>query len=109
MIGCSKMQYQTELESLALDEKERMMEVTILWKEPRKEGFLQGLEQGKQKGKREGMASLITHQMVTRFGAIDEEILRQIDELNSNELERLGDALWSFSNLKELTEWLRAL
>ncbi|HEY6332526.1 MAG TPA: DUF4351 domain-containing protein [Blastocatellia bacterium] len=106
--------YQAELEQLGSAEKERVMEVTILWKE---EGRLEGLQQGRQEGRQEGrqlgrqegMSALILRLIDKRIGSVGPEARRQITELTQEQLERLSDALDSFSGPGDLANWLQKL
>src|ERR1700733_849081 len=114
--------YQAEVEALGSAEKEKMMEVTILWKEEgRKEGLQQGLEQGLERGlergleqgleqgRQQGLFSLVTHQIELRLGPINAVTRGRISELSSGQLERLGVALLSFTDTRDLDEWLQNL
>ena len=122
--------YQAEVEALGSAEKEKMMEVTILWKEEgRKEGLQQGLEQGLERGlergleqglergleqvleqgRQQGLLSLVTHQIELRLGPINAVTRGRISELSSGQLERLGVALLSFTDTRDLDEWLQNL
>ncbi|HEY9668924.1 MAG TPA: DUF4351 domain-containing protein [Coleofasciculaceae cyanobacterium] len=62
------------------------------------------LEEGKQE---EALA--YTMRLLTRWiGTVEPELEAQIRELTTQELEDLGEALFDFSELADLTAWLEA-
>jgi hypothetical protein len=94
--------FQSELGKLAPAEKEKVMEVTMSWREAAlAEGMQKGLEQGKQQ--------LILRLIGRRLGPIDVPVRQRISELDSSQLERLADALLDFADAGELVEWLQNL
>jgi len=109
--------YQTELDRLAPEEKERVMEVRMSWRERdrlealqegHQEGLQEGLKEGLQRG-RKRLAAVITHQIERRLGPISVALGEQISELSEDQLERLGDELLDFATVEDLTRWLEQL
>jgi len=98
--------YQAELDKLAPVEKEKLMEVTMSWRE---QALQEGLQRGLQQGKQEGMLSVITHLIERRFGPLDAAMRERIAVLTPDQLESLGDALLDFSGVEDLAAWLKSL
>jgi flagellar biosynthesis/type III secretory pathway protein FliH len=106
--------YGAELQKLEPVEREKVMEVTMSWREAAlQEGLEQGLEQGVRQGlrqgKQEGMLSVITHQIERRFGQLDPDTRERIEQLNPDQLEGLGDALLDFAKAEDLANWLESV
>jgi len=106
--------YQAELAELGAAEKEKVMEVTILWKEEgRQEGLQQGLEQGLEQGLQQGLhqgkLSVIVHQIEHRFGPIEPRTTARIRGLSSDQLDSLSDALLDFTQPADLAAWLEKI
>src|SRR5262249_6661847 len=110
--------YGEELQKLAPAEREKVMEVTMSWREAAlQEGLQQGLQQGVQQGvqqglrqgKQEGMLSVITHQVERRFGPLDPATRHQVEQLSSDQLERLSEALLDFAKSEDLADWLESV
>ena len=106
--------YQAELAELGAAEKEKVMEVTILWKEEgRQEGLQQGLEQGLEQGLQQGLhqgkLSVIVHQIEHRFGPIEPRTAARIRDLSSDQLDSLSDALLDFTQQADLAAWLEKI
>jgi hypothetical protein len=101
--------YEGELKQLAPEEKERIMEVRMSWRErDRQEFFQEGKLEGKLEGKHEGMVTLMTRLVEHRFGPIDQATHDRIAHLPSEQLEELGDVLLDLKDLEDLSNWLRA-
>jgi len=98
--------YRAELDKLTPVERERLMEVTMSWRE---QALQEGLQQGLQQGKQEGMLSVIIHQIERRFGSLDAGTRERIVVLTPDQLESLGDALLDFSGVEDLAVWLKSL
>ncbi|HWX40005.1 MAG TPA: DUF4351 domain-containing protein [Blastocatellia bacterium] len=93
--------YGVELQKLEPVEREKVMEVTMSWREA-------ALQEGLLLGKQEGMLSVITHQIETRFGQLDAATREQIERLNPDQLRDLADALLDFSRVEDLAKWLES-
>jgi predicted transposase/invertase (TIGR01784 family) len=101
--------YGVELQKLGPVEREKVMEVTMSWREAAlQEGLEQGVRQGFRQGKQEGMLSVIAHQIERRFGQLDPATRERIEQLNPDQLEGLGDALLDFAKAEDLANWLES-
>ena len=66
----------------------------------------EGWQKGQQQGRIEGESGLVLRLLRRRFGALDAEHEAMVKRLPVEELEDLGDALLSFQNVQDLSEWL---
>jgi predicted transposase/invertase (TIGR01784 family) len=66
------------------------------------------LQQGEQKGRQEGEMILILRLIARRFGTIPPSTETQIRSLPLPQLEDLGEALFDFSEVSDLEDWLRS-
>ncbi|HEY6333995.1 MAG TPA: DUF4351 domain-containing protein [Blastocatellia bacterium] len=96
--------YQAALDRIAPGEKEKVMEVTLVWKE---EGRLEGLQQGLEQGRRK-LSSVIAKTIDRQVGPLDSAVLDEIRQLGYADLESLGDAVSDFSSPEDLTKWLHS-
>ena len=74
-------------------------------KEGLERGLEQGLEQGLERG-RQRESLLILRQLKRRLGQIEPEDENRLEQLSSEQLEALGEALLDFSNRDDLLAWL---
>jgi predicted transposase YdaD len=101
--------FQSELGKLDSAEKEKVMEVTMSWREAAlEEGMQKGRQQGLEEGKQQ-VLSVILRLIGRRLGPIDTPVRQRISELDAVQLEKLGDALLDFADAGELLEWLQKL
>ncbi|MEQ9553208.1 MAG: Rpn family recombination-promoting nuclease/putative transposase [Coleofasciculus sp. G3-WIS-01] len=70
------------------------------------EGLEQGLEQGLERGRREGEIRAMLRLLERQFGSMSPEIINQIQNLSSEQLEHLGEDVLDFNSLEELSNWL---
>ena len=102
--------FQTELGTIESEEREQVMEIVTSWmrtgiKQGREEGLEEGLQRGLQQGlKRE--TELILRQLKRKIGQLTPEIEAQVQGLEIEELENLGETLLDFQELEDLTSWL---
>jgi predicted transposase YdaD len=75
--------------------------------EIQQEGEQRGEQRGRTEGRTEEARSLILRQLTRRVGMLPSEIRSQVDSLNLEKLESLGEALLDFSSSADLDEWLR--
>ena len=87
--------YERELAELAPEEKEVTMEPWTSW----------GRE-GKKVGLHEGKETLLVRMMNRRFGSVSPQIVERLDQLSSDQLDELGEALLDFASLADLESWL---
>jgi len=69
----------------------------------------QGLQQGLQQGAQVGEATLVLRLLKCRFGELDQGVEGRIRSLSVEQLESLGEALLSFTQLEELMAWLEGV
>jgi predicted transposase YdaD len=89
-------------------------DVTVLRESPwyleiQQESEQVGEQRGEQRGRTEEARSLILRQLTRRVGILPPEIRSQVESLNLEKLESLGEALLDFSSGADLVEWLRVL
>jgi predicted transposase/invertase (TIGR01784 family) len=72
--------------------------------EGREEGRQEGLQAGLQTGKEQLLSILIGH----RFSTMPAQITKSLDALSSDQMNELAKALFSFTSLSELEDWLAA-
>ncbi|MCC5609986.1 Rpn family recombination-promoting nuclease/putative transposase [Nostoc sp. CHAB 5834] len=73
--------------------------------EPR--AILEAKEEGREEGKVEGERTIILRLLNRRVGNIPDTLLSQIQGLSLEQLEALGDAMFDFSSLEDLSGWLQ--
>ncbi|BAY14617.1 hypothetical protein NIES21_03740 [Anabaenopsis circularis NIES-21] len=88
--------FQEEIDRLEMNSQENVMEIVTSW-------MRQGIEQGAEREAR----SLVLRLLSRKVGELPEEVRSQIDVLSLHQLEALGEALLDFSNLSNLTDWLK--
>jgi hypothetical protein len=78
--------------------------------EDQKESILKGIEDGRilgiKQGIIEGKLSLILRQISRLLGEISSETQASIRQLNSDQLENLGEAVLDFKTVEDLLVWL---
>jgi PHP family Zn ribbon phosphoesterase len=72
----------------------------------KREGKQEGLQEGKQEGLQEGRASLLLQMLIQRFGRLSQQLQNQVARLTADDLIHLGLAMSSFSEVKQLRNWL---
>ncbi|MCP2731886.1 Rpn family recombination-promoting nuclease/putative transposase [Limnofasciculus baicalensis] len=90
-----------ELEELHKEElflEDRRGEITLAKREGREEGREEGIIQGER--------MLLLRQIERRFGKLTSAAIVVIEGLNSQDLERLSEAMWDFSAIEDLVNWL---
>jgi Uma2 family endonuclease len=81
----------------------------LYWYDPEGRRYLtpeESIIKERQEGKLEGQQALILRQLNLKVGHISLKVERQIKQLNSNQLDNLALALFNFSNLEDLEQWL---
>ncbi|NCT53555.1 MAG: DUF4351 domain-containing protein [Microcystis aeruginosa G13-03] len=104
-----EIEFQQEISTFIQPEQEGVMQITTSWM---RRGLEQGLEQGLERGLERGLArerNLIVRLIKRKLGDIDVDIESRIMTLNIDDLERAGEALFDFSTVEDLTNWLNAL
>ncbi|AIE76007.1 MULTISPECIES: DUF4351 domain-containing protein [unclassified Synechocystis] len=70
------------------------------------QGLERGLQLGLQQGEQLGEATLILLQLTRRFGILPQLITHQIRQLDTVQLENLGEALLDFDSMADIEKWL---
>ena len=60
----------------------------------------------KEQGEQQGKADLVLHLLRCRIGEIESEDETRINTLSVDELKKLGEAIFNFSNRDDLSTWL---
>lgn len=74
------------------------MEIVTSWMQ---QGIEQGIEQGITREK-----NLVIRLIERKLGTIEPEIKKQIQGLDIEEIEALGEGIFDFSNVEDLGNWL---
>lgn len=90
--------FRSELNTFLPKEQEDVMQIVTSWM---REGIEQGIEQGIIREK-----NLVIRLLERKLGTIDSEIKDQIQELEIDKIEALGEAILDFSNVEDLRIWL---
>ena len=91
--------YERELATLAPDEKEATVEMMSSWERI-------GLERGLQEGRQEGKEDLVVRLITKRFGSVSPQVTQRLDQMPTDQLDALGEALFDFSSVADLEMWL---
>lgn len=65
----------------------------------------QGIEKGFEKGLGIGRSELILKQLKKRFGRLSPLIEKRLVESGVDTLDRFGEAIFDFKNLKDVEKW----
>ncbi|MGK7932272.1 MAG: Rpn family recombination-promoting nuclease/putative transposase [Microcystaceae cyanobacterium] len=94
----------TDQEGIALKAKEIGLAEGL--EQGRAQGLEQGLEQGRTEGIKAGKLDLIFRIIRRRFGEVSPEIITQISQLTTEQLEQLGEEAAFLTTIEELLNWL---
>ena len=83
--------------------REDLMRESPLYQEILQEGVQQGIQQGIQQGE----VILTLRQLTRRLGTVPPQLRSQIQQLSTNQIEDLGEALLDFSSTQDLVAWLQ--
>lgn len=89
----------TELKQANLVEQEQIMEIVTSWMQ-------KGIEQGIERGIEQGEQKIVKRQLKRRFNNIDSILENRINDLSSEQLENLADAIFDLQSLEDLIKWL---
>ncbi|MDJ0617110.1 MAG: Rpn family recombination-promoting nuclease/putative transposase [Calothrix sp. MO_192.B10] len=97
-------------------EVEQMLGITLketrvyreIKEEGREEGREQGREEGREEGREQGERSLVLRQLTRRVGELPQPVIQQVESLDLERLENLGEALLDFTSMADLQAWLEA-
>ena len=90
-------QFQEEISTFSKPVQEGVMQITTSW-------MRQGIEQGIEREK-----TLILRQLKRKLGEINPALETQIMQLSIDDVEALGEALFDFSTVEDLINWLNTL
>jgi hypothetical protein len=88
------------------EEEKKMRYITTIERMGIAEGLEQGLEQGLIQGRQEGERSLILRLLTRRIGVVPADLTLRIEQLSIEQLEALAEALFDFSQVEDLVNWL---
>jgi hypothetical protein len=95
--------YERDLAELAPEEREVTMEMMTSWhRQGRQEGLQEGRQEGRQEGKEDIVARIVRH----RFGAVSATVTERLRRLSSKQLDELAEALFDFTGVTDLEQWL---
>ena len=77
---------------------------TRVYQEAKQEGRQEGREEGRQNGE----MILLIRQLSKRFGKLKDIYIENINSLNIEQLEKLGEALLDFADINDLETWLES-
>ncbi|KAB0239589.1 DUF4351 domain-containing protein [Microcystis aeruginosa EAWAG127a] len=92
-----EIQFQEEISTFSQPVQEGVMQITTSW-------MRQGIEQGIEREK-----TLIIRQLNRKLGEINPALETKIMQLSIDDVEALGEALFDFSAVEDLINWLNTL
>ncbi|GAL92449.1 MAG: hypothetical protein RLZZ339_2882 [Cyanobacteriota bacterium] len=92
-----EIQFQEEISTFSQPVQEGVMQITTSW-------MRQGIEQGIEREK-----TLILRQIKRKLGEINPSLETKIMQLSIDDVEVLGEALFDFSTVEDLINWLNTL
>ncbi|WP_254062957.1 DUF4351 domain-containing protein [Microcystis aeruginosa] len=92
-----EIQFQEEISTFSQPVQEGVMQITTSW-------MRQGIEQGIEREK-----TLILRQLKRKLGEINPALETKIMQLSIDDVEALGEALFDFSAVEDLINWLNTL
>ncbi|MFZ4664944.1 MAG: Rpn family recombination-promoting nuclease/putative transposase [Prochlorotrichaceae cyanobacterium] len=72
-----------------------------------KKGIEKGIEKGREQGIQEGQRSLLFNLLARKLGEIPVDIMKELNQVDSNKLEALSEALFDLEDLEALDRWLQ--
>ncbi len=101
--AAEEQEYQTGLEELPPPRREKVMELMTSWK---REGLEEGRQQGLQEGRQAEALSFVLRLLHLRVGELPLNLEKQVSQLSADELESLGEALFSITTISDVKKWL---
>ena len=68
----------------------------------------EGRQEGRQEGKKDEATNLLLRILSKRFGKLGDSYIQNINSLNIEQLENLGEALLDFTDINDLETWLKS-
>jgi len=72
-------------------------------------GIEKGIQKGREQGIQEGQRSLLFNLLARKLGEIPLNIMKELNQVDSNKLEALSEALFDLEDLEALDRWLQEL
>lgn len=69
--------------------------------------FQEVLAEGVEQGRQEGELAIVVRLLTRRLGTLESNLQSQLQQLSSNQLEELAEALLDFTTTADLTTWLQ--
>ena len=112
-----EIQFQQEISTFSQPVQEGVMQITTSWmRQGIEQGIERGIEQGIERGIEQGIEqgierekTLILRQLKRKLGEINPSLETKIMELSIDDVEVLGEALFDFSTVEDLINWLNTL
>ncbi|MEM9214707.1 MAG: DUF4351 domain-containing protein [Cyanobacteria bacterium P01_F01_bin.150] len=73
-----------------------------------RQGIAKGIQQGLQQGIEQGERAIVLRLLNKRFSELSDTLIEQVNQMSSETLETLGDALLDFQGQEDLEQWLIA-
>ncbi|MBD2141105.1 DUF4351 domain-containing protein [Anabaena sp. FACHB-1250] len=70
--------------------------------------YQEAKQEGRQEGRQNGEMILLIRQLSKRFGKLKDIYIENINSLNIEQLENLGEALLDFTDINDLERWLNS-
>lgn len=87
-----------------------MIEQSVIYQDILRRGEIRGVTRGKQEGLQEGLQrerTLVLRLLERAVGQVPRNARRQIEQLDFDQLEILGESLFDLKSGKELSAWLK--
>ncbi|MDB9521464.1 DUF4351 domain-containing protein [Dolichospermum circinale CS-1225] len=68
----------------------------------------EGRQEGRQEGKKDEATNLLLRILSKRFGKLGDSYIQNINSLNIEQLEKLGEAVLDFTDINDLETWLKS-
>ncbi|MEY2911350.1 MAG: hypothetical protein RLZZ184_659, partial [Cyanobacteriota bacterium] len=70
--------------------------------------YQEAKQEGRQEGKKDEATNLLLRILSKRFGKLGDSYIQNINSLNIEQLESLGEALLDFTDINDLERWLKS-
>lgn len=91
---------------IAMYLQEDILQESVIYKKIINEGIKQGIEQGIERGAKSEAIALVNRLIKKRFGDINDDLETIIKSLSLEQLELLGESLFDFQSLDDVSVWL---
>lgn len=95
--------YERAFARLTPAEQEETMGLISSWEQ---KGIEQGIEKGREQGQHSGKESLVARLLRRRLGPVAPEVMNRLEQLTTDQLDDLGEALLDFTSPADLKAWL---